>query len=35
VARYYALVTASPAAGLIDYLFTGTEPGWEKAEGTR
>jgi cellulose synthase/poly-beta-1,6-N-acetylglucosamine synthase-like glycosyltransferase len=35
IARYYALVTASPAAGLVDYLLTGTEPGWEKAEGTR
>jgi hypothetical protein len=35
IARYYVLVTASPAAGLIDYLRTGTDPGWEKAEGTR
>jgi cellulose synthase/poly-beta-1,6-N-acetylglucosamine synthase-like glycosyltransferase len=35
IARYYVLVTASPAAGLVDYLRTGTEPGWEKAEGTR
>ncbi|MEA2435677.1 MAG: hypothetical protein QOF65_233, partial [Thermoleophilaceae bacterium] len=35
IARYYVLVTASPAAGLIDYLRGGTEPGWEKAEGTR
>ena len=35
LARYYVLVTASPAAGLLDYLRTGTEPGWEKAEGTR
>jgi cellulose synthase/poly-beta-1,6-N-acetylglucosamine synthase-like glycosyltransferase len=35
LARYYALVTASPAVGLVDYLRTGTEAGWEKAEGTR
>jgi cellulose synthase/poly-beta-1,6-N-acetylglucosamine synthase-like glycosyltransferase len=35
VARYYALVTASPAAGLVDYLRTGTPAGWEKPEGTR
>jgi cellulose synthase/poly-beta-1,6-N-acetylglucosamine synthase-like glycosyltransferase len=35
LARYYALVTASPAVGLFDYLRSGTEPGWEKAEGTR
>jgi hypothetical protein len=35
IARYYALVTASPAAGLVDYLRTGTPAGWEKAEGTR
>jgi cellulose synthase/poly-beta-1,6-N-acetylglucosamine synthase-like glycosyltransferase len=35
IARYYVLVTASPAVGLIDYLRTGTDPGWEKAEGTR
>jgi hypothetical protein len=35
IARYYVLVTASPAAGLVDYLVTGTEAGWEKAEGTR
>jgi hypothetical protein len=35
LARYYALVTASPAVGLFDYLGSGTEPGWEKAEGTR
>ena len=35
VARYYALVTASPAFGLVDYFFKGAEPGWEKAEGTR
>jgi cellulose synthase/poly-beta-1,6-N-acetylglucosamine synthase-like glycosyltransferase len=35
IARYYALVTASPAVGLLDYLLAGTEPEWEKAEGTR
>jgi hypothetical protein len=35
LARYYVLVTASPAAGLYDYLRTGTAAGWEKAEGTR
>jgi cellulose synthase/poly-beta-1,6-N-acetylglucosamine synthase-like glycosyltransferase len=35
LARYYVLVTASPAAGLWDYLRTGTPAGWEKAEGTR
>jgi hypothetical protein len=35
LARYYALVTASPAAGLVDYLRTGTPAEWEKAEGTR
>ena len=35
IARYYLLVTASPAFGLVDYLFAGTEAGWEKAEGTR
>jgi cellulose synthase/poly-beta-1,6-N-acetylglucosamine synthase-like glycosyltransferase len=35
IARYYVLVTASPAAGLWDWLRTGTPAGWEKAEGTR
>jgi cellulose synthase/poly-beta-1,6-N-acetylglucosamine synthase-like glycosyltransferase len=35
IARYYVLVTASPAVGLVDYLRSGTDPGWEKAEGTR
>jgi cellulose synthase/poly-beta-1,6-N-acetylglucosamine synthase-like glycosyltransferase len=35
IARYYVLVTASPAFGLYDYLRTGTPAGWEKAEGTR
>ena len=35
IARYYVLVTAAPALGLLDYLRTGTPAGWEKAEGTR
>jgi cellulose synthase/poly-beta-1,6-N-acetylglucosamine synthase-like glycosyltransferase len=35
VARYYVLMTASLAAGLWDWLRTGTPPEWEKAEGTR
>jgi hypothetical protein len=35
LARYYVLVTASPAFGLLDWLRTGTPAGWEKAEGTR
>jgi hypothetical protein len=35
LARYYVLVTASPAAGLYDWLRTGTPAGWEKPEGTR
>ena len=35
LAWYYALVTASPALGLLDYLRTGTPAEWEKAEGTR
>jgi hypothetical protein len=35
LARYYVLVTVSPAAGLWDYLRTGTPAGWEKAGGTR
>jgi cellulose synthase/poly-beta-1,6-N-acetylglucosamine synthase-like glycosyltransferase len=35
IARYYVLVTASSALGLLDYLRTGTPAGWEKAEGTR
>jgi cellulose synthase/poly-beta-1,6-N-acetylglucosamine synthase-like glycosyltransferase len=35
IARYYVLVTASPAFGLADHLVAGTEAGWEKAEGTR
>ncbi|MEX2196087.1 MAG: glycosyltransferase family 2 protein [Thermoleophilaceae bacterium] len=32
---YYVLVTASIAAGLWDWVRTGTAAGWEKAEGTR
>ncbi len=35
VAYYYFLVTASPAAGLWDWLVSGTPAGWKKAEGTR
>jgi hypothetical protein len=35
VAQYYVLTTASLAAGLWDWLRTGTPAGWEKAEGTR
>jgi hypothetical protein len=35
VARYYVLTTASPAAGLWDWLHHGTPAGWEPAEGTR
>ena len=35
VARYYVLTTASPAAGLWDWLRHGTSPSWEAAEGTR
>jgi hypothetical protein len=35
LAWYYALVTASPAPGLLDYIRTGTPAEWEKAEGTR
>jgi cellulose synthase/poly-beta-1,6-N-acetylglucosamine synthase-like glycosyltransferase len=35
IARYYVLTTASPAAGLWDWLRHGTEPSWEAAEGTR
>jgi cellulose synthase/poly-beta-1,6-N-acetylglucosamine synthase-like glycosyltransferase len=35
VARYYALTTASIAAGLYDHLRHGTPPGWDAAEGTR
>ena len=35
LARYYVLVTASLAAGLWDWLRSGTPAGWEKPEGTR
>jgi hypothetical protein len=35
IARYYVLTTASPAAGLWDWLRRGTPAGWEAAEGTR
>ncbi len=35
IARYYVLTTASPAAGLWDWLRHGTEASWEVAEGTR
>ncbi len=35
IARYYVLTTASPAAGLWDWLVHGTRVGWEPAEGTR
>jgi len=35
LARYYVLTTASPAAGLWDWLRHGTSASWEVAEGTR
>jgi hypothetical protein len=35
IARYYVLMTASLAAGLWDWMRTGTRAEWEKAEGTR
>jgi cellulose synthase/poly-beta-1,6-N-acetylglucosamine synthase-like glycosyltransferase len=35
IARYYVLSTASPAAGLWDWLRHGTSASWEAAEGTR
>jgi hypothetical protein len=35
LARYYVLTTASLAAGLWDWLTSGTPAGWEPAEGTR
>jgi hypothetical protein len=35
IARYYVLTTASPAAGLWDWLRHGTPAAWEAAEGTR
>jgi cellulose synthase/poly-beta-1,6-N-acetylglucosamine synthase-like glycosyltransferase len=35
IARYYVLTTASPAAGLWDWLRHGTAASWDAAEGTR
>jgi hypothetical protein len=35
VARYYVLTTAALAAGLYDWLRTGTPAGWDAPEGTR
>ena len=35
LARYYVLTTASPAAGLWDWLRHGTAPWWDAAKGTR
>jgi hypothetical protein len=35
IARYYALTTASLAAGFWDWLRHGTQSTWEAAEGTR
>jgi glycosyltransferase involved in cell wall biosynthesis len=35
LARYYVLSTASPAAGLWDWLRHGTDATWQAAEGTR
>ena len=35
LARYYVLTTASPAAGLWDWLGHGTAASWDAAEGTR
>jgi cellulose synthase/poly-beta-1,6-N-acetylglucosamine synthase-like glycosyltransferase len=35
IARYYVLTTASPAAGLWDWIRHGTPAAWEAAEGTR
>jgi glycosyltransferase involved in cell wall biosynthesis len=35
IARYYVLTTASPAAGLWDWLRHGTSAWWDVAEGTR
>lgn len=35
IARYYVLTTASPVAGLWDWLRHGTEATWEAAQGTR
>ncbi|HEY4427192.1 MAG TPA: glycosyltransferase [Solirubrobacteraceae bacterium] len=35
IARYYVLTTASPAAGLWDWVRHGTPASWDAAEGTR
>ncbi|HEX4838108.1 MAG TPA: hypothetical protein VFV03_06250, partial [Solirubrobacteraceae bacterium] len=35
IARYYVLTTASPAAGLWDWVRHGTAASWDAAEGTR
>jgi hypothetical protein len=35
IARYYVLTTASPAAGLWDWLRHGTSASWDPAQGTR
>jgi glycosyltransferase involved in cell wall biosynthesis len=35
IARYYVLTTASPVAGLWDWLRHGTPAWWDAAEGTR
>jgi cellulose synthase/poly-beta-1,6-N-acetylglucosamine synthase-like glycosyltransferase len=35
LARYYVLTTASPAAGLWDWVRRGALPAWDPAEGTR
>jgi glycosyltransferase involved in cell wall biosynthesis len=35
IARYYVLTTASPVAGLWDWLRHGTDAWWDVAEGTR
>jgi glycosyl transferase family 2 len=35
IARYYVLTTASPAAGLWDWLRHGTPAWWDAAKGTR
>ena len=35
LARYYVLTTASPAAGLWDWLRRGALPAWDPAEGAR
>jgi hypothetical protein len=35
LARYYVLTTASPAAGLWDWLRRGALPAWDPIEGAR